>query len=93
MQMPNVDGLQSTAMIRTHETDYSVDHPVYIVALTANAMAEDKYQCLQAGMNSYLSKPATEKEFRKILIEACKHKESKLIINNQDAGSLQRVER
>lgn len=93
MQMPNVDGLQSTAMIRTHEADHSVDHPVYIVALTANAMAEDKYQCLQAGMNSYLSKPATEKEFRKILSEACKHKESKLLISNQDAGPLQRVER
>jgi two-component system, sensor histidine kinase len=73
MQMPNVDGLQSTAMIRTHEKDNSVD-PVYIVALTANAMAEDKKNCLQSGMNNFLSKPATEKEFRKVLIEAVRRR-------------------
>jgi two-component system, sensor histidine kinase len=84
MQMPNVDGLQSTAMIRSHERDHSVVHPIYIVALTANAMAEDKYQCLQSGMNNYLCKPATEKEFRKILIEAGKHRESKLTIYNHN---------
>ena len=73
MQMPNVDGLQSTAMIRTHEKDNSAD-PVYIVALTANAMAEDKNQCLQSGMNNFLSKPASEKEFRKVLIEAVRRR-------------------
>jgi len=68
MQMPNVDGLQSTEMIRTHEKDNSVE-PVYIVALTANAMAEDKQNCLQSGMNNFLSKPASEKEFRQVLVE------------------------
>jgi signal transduction histidine kinase len=73
MQMPNVDGLQSTEMIRTHEKDTAAD-PVYIVALTANAMAEDKKNCLQSGMNNFLSKPATEKEFRKVLIEAVKRR-------------------
>lgn len=92
MQMPNVDGMQSTAMIRSHEKEHSVDHPIYIVALTANAMAEDKYQCLQSGMNNYLCKPATEKEFRKILIEAGKHRDSKLLKNGDDAGFLPSVE-
>ena len=82
MQMPNVDGLQSTAMIRTHESDHSVEHSLYIVALTANAMAEDQYQCLQSGMNNYLCKPPTEKDFRKILIEADKHRALKLKIKN-----------
>jgi len=85
MQMPNVDGMQSTAMIRTHEREHSIGHPIYIVALTANAMAEDKYQCLQSGMNNYLCKPATEKDFRKILIEAGKHRDSKLSITGDDA--------
>ena len=84
MQMPNVDGMQSTAMIRTHEREHSVGHPIYIVALTANAMAEDKYQCLQSGMNNYLCKPATEKDFRKILIEAARHRDSKLLKNGSD---------
>jgi signal transduction histidine kinase len=85
MQMPNVDGMQSTAMIRSHEREHSAGHPIYIVALTANAMAEDKYQCLQSGMNNYLCKPATEKDFRKILIEAGKHRDSKLSTNNYSA--------
>jgi len=86
MQMPNVDGMQSTAMIRTHEREHSIGHPIYIVALTANAMAEDKYQCLQSGMNNYLCKPATEKDFRKILIEAARHRDSKLFKNGSDTG-------
>jgi len=37
-------------------------------------MAEDKKNCLQSGMNNFLSKPATEKEFRKVLIEAVKRR-------------------
>jgi len=92
MQMPNVDGLQSTAMIRKHESDHSVVHPVYIVALTANAMAEDRYQCLQSGMNNYLSKPVSEKEFRKILIEAGKQIEPRTKIENQTGELLPQLE-
>lgn len=79
MQMPNVDGLQSTEMIRTHEKDNSAE-PVYIVALTANAMAEDKQNCLQSGMNNFLSKPATEKEFRQVLVETGRRRGKKKII-------------
>ena len=44
------------------------------------------------GMNNYLCKPATEKEFRKILIEAGKHRDSKLLKNGDDAGFLPSVE-
>ena len=73
MQMPEVDGLQATAMIRAYEKDNLITSSAYIVAITANAMAEDKKMCLISGMNNFLSKPFTEKDLGQILIEAGKH--------------------
>jgi signal transduction histidine kinase/ligand-binding sensor domain-containing protein len=52
IQMPQMDGLQATRLIRKH---YGLQ-PL-IMAMTANAMNEDKENCLQAGMNDYISKP------------------------------------
>ncbi len=55
LQMPQVDGYTATGMIR------ALDHPraktVPILAMTANAFAEDVAKCLQAGMNDHISKP------------------------------------
>ena len=52
IQMPEMDGLEATAKIREQQ----IKQPL-IVAMTANAMPEDKEICLQAGMDDYLSKP------------------------------------
>ncbi|TCL01397.1 PAS/PAC sensor hybrid histidine kinase [Shimia isoporae] len=52
MSMPIMDGLEATRRIR----DLGGVQPV-IIALTANAYASDKEACLQAGMDSFLSKP------------------------------------
>ncbi len=52
MQMPGVDGLEATKVIRKA----IVKQPV-IIALTANALADDKEVCLAAGMNDYICKP------------------------------------
>ncbi|MER2538459.1 MAG: response regulator [Azonexus sp.] len=53
MQMPNVNGLEATKGIR--EIPQYRDVP--IIAMTANAFAEDKTKCFEAGMNDFLTKP------------------------------------
>jgi two-component system sensor histidine kinase/response regulator len=55
VQMPEMGGLEATAVIRDHERTSGGRVP--IVALTARAMAGDREQCLAAGMDAYVSKP------------------------------------
>ncbi len=56
MQMPVMDGLEATRQIRLWEASLG-RQPITIIAVTANAMPEDRELCLNAGMNDYLSKP------------------------------------
>ncbi|WP_442511114.1 response regulator [Novipirellula sp. SH528] len=59
VQMPNMDGLEATKAIRKKETAGIRRTP--IVAMTAGAMKGDEQHCLEAGMDSYLSKPIQPK--------------------------------
>ena len=52
VQMPGKDGFETTQAIRAQEKTH-----VPIIALTANAMVEDRERCLGAGMDDYLAKP------------------------------------
>jgi CheY-like chemotaxis protein/HPt (histidine-containing phosphotransfer) domain-containing protein len=65
--MPRLDGYQLAQRIRTHEYSVRALHPLPIVALTANALADDAPKCLAAGMSDYLSKPVTLDRLGEIL--------------------------
>jgi CheY-like chemotaxis protein len=52
MQMPEMDGLEATKLIRLRPTQQPI-----IIAMTANAMQADRDQCMDAGMNEFVTKP------------------------------------
>jgi len=56
--MPEMDGYEATVAIRDPASGVR-NHSVPIIALTANAMSDDRDRCLQAGMDDYLPKPMT----------------------------------
>jgi CheY-like chemotaxis protein len=65
MQMPNLDGLAATREIRLLEGRTRTP----ILAMTANAFAEDKARCIEAGMNDFITKPVTPKVFFGMLLQ------------------------
>jgi CheY-like chemotaxis protein len=71
MQMPKLNGLEATQEIR-RLPGYR-DTP--IVAMTANAFAEDKAKCMVAGMNDFLIKPFNPDELFAVLLRALRQRE------------------
>jgi signal transduction histidine kinase/CheY-like chemotaxis protein len=64
VQMPEMDGLEATRRIRI---DMPADRQPHIVAMTAAAFPEDRNRCLEAGMDDYISKPASLEELTAVL--------------------------
>jgi PAS domain S-box-containing protein len=62
-QMPELDGYETTSLIRDTEKQLNIHIP--IIAMTANAMLGEREKCLAAGMDDYMSKPLDFKQFRK----------------------------
>lgn len=65
-QMPVLDGFEATRGIRAAEL-VSGRPRTHIVALTANAFADDRLRCREAGMDDFLSKPFTFAQLRELL--------------------------
>ena len=65
VQMPEMDGLEATAVIRKRQTAGEARIP--IVAMTAHAMTGDRERCLAAGMDAYVSKPVRTRKLAEVI--------------------------
>lgn len=70
VQMPNMDGLKATAVIRQFPDKAKAKTP--IIAMTANAFEEDRKKCLEAGMNGFISKPVDVQKLIDTLVNILK---------------------
>ncbi|MBD2438410.1 response regulator [Nostoc sp. FACHB-110] len=67
-QMPVLDGLETTKAIhRWEESSFPNCRRPIVIAMTANAMIQDRQMCLDAGMDDYLSKPVIKEQLAKML--------------------------
>jgi len=64
-QMPLLDGLETTRLIRKMEEDSGQHLP--IIGMTANAIKGDRERCLEAGMDDYIAKPFQRSDLRRLL--------------------------
>jgi CheY-like chemotaxis protein len=70
VQMPIMNGYEATKIIRSLEVEK--DRHIPIIALTAYAMTSDKDQCIDAGMDDYISKPFKRQQFLDIVSHTLK---------------------
>ncbi|CAN2040845.1 two-component system, sensor histidine kinase and response regulator [Candidatus Magnetomoraceae bacterium gMMP-15] len=74
IQMPEMDGFQSTTLIRQHSEFDNIP----IIAMTAHALKGHRERCFEAGMNDYITKPLNQKQFFSIMRKWTKVKEANL---------------
>ncbi len=84
VQMPEMDGIDSTYYIRKK---WSENDGPYIIAMTASAMFGDKERCIEVGMNDYISKPINIDEFVNALKKCYLHITS-LKVNNSSESKI-----
>ncbi len=80
-QMPEIDGYETTRVIRQLDSEKS---KIVIMAMTANAMKEDRDRCIDCGMDDYLSKPIRKEDIAQKLADW----EKKIFAQNAIASSV-----
>ncbi|WP_246834292.1 response regulator [Leptospira gomenensis] len=66
VQMPDMNGYEATKAIRNQETERK---RVPIIALTAGIVSGEREKCIEAGMDDYVSKPAVQADFTKVILK------------------------
>ncbi|MBF0409151.1 MAG: response regulator [Candidatus Riflebacteria bacterium] len=61
LQMPDMDGIEATSLIRQKNSPV-INHEVPVIAMTAHALKGNREECLEVGMNDYISKPVSPNE-------------------------------
>ena len=84
MQMPVMDGLTATQTLRERGFDR-----IPIVAMTANAMPEDRKRCLEAGMDDYVSKPVKREMVFDMIKKWIVHREEKELMSRSRQENLE----
>jgi two-component system sensor histidine kinase/response regulator len=84
-QMPDMDGFEATKAIR--KTEQTTGAHVPIIGLTAQAMEGDRERCLDAGMDDYLSKPATLEKIGQMIDRWLSGARSEVVTKTVEAAS------
>ncbi|WP_053057677.1 PAS domain S-box protein [Rubrobacter aplysinae] len=84
IQMPNLDGYEATAEIRSRESESGGHVP--IIAMTANALQGDRARALEAGMDDYISKPVKAGELGEVLLNWVYAEESAAVEGGEDSA-------
>ena len=74
IQMPNMDGYQAAQCIRQLDDKMTAEIP--IIAMTANAFAEDRKRAFDAGMNGHIAKPIDVEKLGAVILSVLKKQES-----------------
>ena len=67
ISMPEMDGFEATTIIRKWESDHPGTPSIPIIAMTANAFAEDRKKCLDIGMDEFIAKPFNPEDLHTLL--------------------------
>ena len=87
LQMPEMDGLEATRRIRNPQSPV-LNHNIPIIAMTARALQDDRENCLQAGMNDYISKPVKPQALSEVLLRWLPEKGAQTPISGQAESAL-----